>query len=127
MSGELIVIGDRIVVEPANEKTRTESGLYLPQGMAEKEKVRTGRVVKVGPGYVLPHAEGAEPWKHTGEEPKYVPLQVKEGDYAIFLRSSAIEIEYTGKKYLIVQQAGVLAVVRDSIDIEKLIEPEDTP
>jgi chaperonin GroES len=123
MSGELVVIGDRLLVSPATEKTKTESGLYLPQGLASKEKVQTGRVVKVGPGYVLPHSDSSEPWQGTGEEPKYVPLQVQEGDFAIFLRREAIEIEYKGDKYLIVQQGGVLAVVRDDMDLDSLVDP----
>jgi len=37
------------------------------------------------------------------------------GDYAIFLRKEAIEIEYEEKKYLVVPQSGILAVVRSKI------------
>jgi len=114
MARELIVVGDRILIDPDSDKTKTESGLYLPQGLAEKEKVQTGRVIKVGPGFVLPHHEsGGEPWQAASNEPRYVPLQVRVGDFAIFLRREAIEIEYDGRKLLIVPQSGVLAMVRD--------------
>jgi chaperonin GroES len=119
---QIIVIGDRILVSPETDKSRTESGLYLPQGLAEKEKVQSGRVAKVGPGYIVPHSEGAEPWQGTREEPRYIPLQVREGDYAIFLRREATEIEYEGEKYLIVPQTGVLAVVRDTIPEREMLE-----
>ncbi len=117
MSGDLVVIGDRILIVPDTDKSRTESGLYLPQGMAEKEKIQTGHVVKVGPGFVVPHADPSEPWQGSRGEPRYVALQVKEGDYAIFLRRDAIDLEYQGKKYLIVPQSGVLAVVRDGLNL----------
>ena len=110
----LIIIGDRVLIEPDTSKERTDSGLYLPQGVAEKEKVQGGRVIKTGPGYIVPHhSDSGEPWLDAKDEPKYIPLQVEEGDYAIFLRKEAIEIEYSKKKYLIIPQAGILAVVRD--------------
>lgn len=112
---ELIIIGDRVLISPDAGDSRTAGGLYLPQGIAEKEKVQCGYIAKVGPGYILPHADSSEPWLSAQSEPQYVPLQVKEGDYAIFLRKEAIEIEYEKKKYLIVPQSGILAVVRDEI------------
>ena len=122
MAKELVVIGDRILIAPDNEKTRTESGLYLPQGLAEKEKVQSGRVAKVGPGFVMPHTDSSEPWQSVRGEPQYVPLQVREGDLAIFLRREAFEIEYDGKKYLIVPQSGVLAVVREGRNEDGVLE-----
>ena len=113
---EVIVIGDRVLINPDPGKDRTDSGLYLPQGVAEKEKISGGYVVKVGPGYIVPHvADSSEPWKNKRTETYYIPLQVRMGDYAIFLRKEAIEIEYDEKKYLIVSQSGILAVVRSKI------------
>ena len=112
---ELLIIGDRVLIAPDESKSRTDSGLFLPPGIAEKDKVQCGSVVKVGPGYIYPHVDSAEPWQTGHHEPRHIPLQVKEGDYAIFLRNDAVEIEYEKKKYLIVPQSGVLAVVRDSI------------
>lgn len=113
---ELIVIGDRILISPDPSKEKTESGLYLPQGLASKEKVQGGLVVKAGPGYILPTNETSEPWFSSKNEPVYVPLQVQIGDYAIFLRREAIEVEYEKSTYLIVPQSAVLAVVRDSAE-----------
>ncbi len=113
---ELIIIGDRLLIAPDLEKERTTSGLYLPQGMATKEKIQSGYIIKAGPGYILPDSsQSDEPWESVRSEPKYVPLQVKEGDYAIFLQKDSIEIEYEEKKYKIVPQGAVLAVVRDHL------------
>lgn len=118
---QLVVIGDRVLIAPDTEKQRTGAGLYLPQGVAEKEKVQSGLIVNIGPGYVIPHTDtGSEPWMSSKHEPHYVPLQVKKGDFAIFLRREAVEIEFSSKKYLIVPQAAILAVVRENISLPPL-------
>ncbi len=111
----MIVVGDKVLIIPDSDKERTEAGLYLPPTVKEKEKVQSGYVVKVGPGYPVPNPNylDQESWSTTPKEPvKYIPLQVEEGDYAIFLRDQAIEIEYEFKKYLIVPQSGILMVIR---------------
>jgi chaperonin GroES len=116
-SKQLIVVGDRVLISPDEAKARTDFGLYLPQGVEEKEKIHGGFVVKVGPGYPLPDpgSENDEPWSRSGVEPKYLPLQVEEGDYVIFLRKSALEVEYDSKKYLIMPQSAILLIIRDDI------------
>ena len=50
---KFIVIGDRILIKPKNQSEQTKSGLYLPPGVHEKEKVHSGYVLKVGPGYPI--------------------------------------------------------------------------
>ncbi len=112
---EIIVIGDRILISPETDTQKTSSGLYLPQGVTTKEQIHSGLVLKTGPGYIAPINDSSEPWLERKIEPRYIPLQVRPGDYAIFLRKEAVEIEYEDKKYLIVPQSAVLAVVRDKI------------
>lgn len=117
-SKELIVVGDRVLMLPDNDKERTEHGLYLPPSVKEKEKVQSGYVVKAGPGYPVPNPQfiDQESWSTTPKEPvKYIPLQAEEGDYAIFLRDQAIEIEFEFKKYLIVPQSAILVLIRKNI------------
>jgi len=115
---EVIVVGDRILIEPDETQDRTEFGLYLPPGVKEKEKVRGGYVVKVGPGYPMPDpgSQGEEPWsQRQREDIKYIPLQCQIGDYAIFLNGSAIEIDYDTKKFLVVPQSAILVLMRDDL------------
>ena len=113
---QLIVVGDRVLIKPDSEKDKTNSGLYLPQGVETKEKVQGGWVVKVGPGYPLPDPSASEePWDKNRTEPKYLPLQAEEGDYALFLRKTAVEIEFENEKFLLVPQAAILLLVRDDI------------
>jgi co-chaperonin GroES (HSP10) len=110
---KLIVIGDRVLVRPAKPDERTESGLYLPPGVQEKEKVQQGYVVKTGPGYAIPMPGEDEPWKNEEDKVKYIPLQAREGDLAIYLLSGATEIVYAGEKYFIVPQSAILMLERD--------------
>ena len=110
---KLIVIGDRVLVRPARPGERTESGLFLPPGVQEKEKVQQGYVIKTGPGYVVPMPVEDEPWKSEEDRVKYIPLQAHEGDLAIFLLSGATEVVYEGEKYLIVPQSAILMLVRE--------------
>ena len=110
---KLIVIGDRVLIKPLQPNERMASGLYLPPGVQEKEKVQQGYVLKTGPGYAIPLPVESEPWKGEEEQIKYVPLQAKEGDLAIFLISGATEIIYEGDKYFIVPQSAILMLERE--------------
>lgn len=110
---KLIVIGDRVLIRPAKQNERTESGLYLPPGVQEKEKVQQGYVIKTGPGYAIPMPVEDESWKGSDDQVKYVPLQAKEGDLAIFLLNGATEILYENEKYYIVPQSAMLMLERE--------------
>ena len=110
---KLIVIGDRVLIRPSKSDERTSTGLYLPPGVQEKEKVQQGFVIKTGPGYAIPLPVENEPWKNEEEEVKYIPLQTKEGDLAIFLLSGATEVIYQAEKYFIVPQSAILMLERD--------------
>src|SRR3954452_25444552 len=110
---KLIIIGDRVLISPTRTNERTESGLYLPPGVQEREKVQQGYIRKIGPGYAIPIPTEDEPWKSHEEKVKYIPLQAREGDLAIFLLNGATEIMYEGDKYFIVPQSAILMPERE--------------
>lgn len=110
---KLVIIGDRILIKPTQAHDRTASGLYLPPGVQENEKVQQGYVIKTGPGYAIPVPVESESWKAEEEQVKYVPLQAKEGDLAIFLMSGATEVMYEDEKYFIVPQNAILMLERE--------------
>jgi co-chaperonin GroES (HSP10) len=116
----IIVVGDRILLRLDEGEDKTKSGLYLPASVREKEKVAMGKVTKVGPGYPIPNPNYSEdePWTQPKEPMRYIPLQAKEGDEAVFLREQAIEVEYEGEKYLIVPQSAVLVLLRSELSEE---------
>jgi chaperonin GroES len=111
---KLIVIGDRILIRPKVPQSKTKTGLLLPPGVNENEKVQIGYVMKVGPGYPIPSVNDVdEPWKNRSDEPKYVPLQPKIGDQAVYLQNSAIEIEFNNEKFVVVSHSAILLLLRD--------------
>lgn len=110
---KLVIIGDRVLIRPSKPNERTQTGLYLPPGVQEKEKVQQGYVIKIGPGYAIPMPPDDEPWKNQEEQVRYLPLQAKEGDLAIFLLSGATEIMYQDEKYFIVPQSAILMLERE--------------
>ena len=117
---QLLVIGDRVLVAPEDKEQKTDVGLYLPQTVVEKEEVQAGWIIGVGPGIQLPEPgpSGDEPWQPNNQNqlPKFLPMQVKEGDYALFLKKAGVEIKWEEKKYLILPQSAILAVMRETFD-----------
>jgi chaperonin GroES len=110
---KLIIIGDRVLIKPIKPEEKTKSGLLLPPSVIEQEKVSKGYVMKVGPGYAIPGAVEEEPWKTEEENVKYIPLQAKEGDLALFLINSAIEIKLEEEKYYIMPHNAILMLERE--------------
>lgn len=112
---QMLVVGDKVLLQLDDSEDKTKSGLYLPPSVREKEKVAMGKIVKVGPGYAIPNPNynEDEPWAKPREPMRYIPLQAKEGDYALFLRDQAVEVEFEERKYLIVPQSAVLVLVRN--------------
>lgn len=121
----LIVVGDRVLIQPEEGEDRTKVGLYLPQTAMDSQPVQGGKVVATGPGNAVsaPTEIGDEPWKISREtgEARYVPLQARIGDYAIFFRRAAVEITFEGERYLVVPQAAILTLVREEEEDEDLL------
>lgn len=117
MKKNLIITGDRVLIEPDLSSGKSAAGLYLPPNITEKEKVQAGKVVKTGPGYPIPDSSLGDdpPWAEKKRVTKYFPLEALEGDYAIFLKKDAVEIEFEGGKYVIVPHSSILALVRTEI------------
>jgi len=109
-----LVVGDRVLIKPKSLTDKTNSGLFLPPGIQEKEQVQSGYIIKVGPGYPIPFsADADESWKSGDEKIKYIPLQAKVGDLALFLQRDAVEVQYEKEKYFIVPQNSILLLERD--------------
>ena len=111
---KFIVVGDRVLIKPKSPMEKTKGGLLLPPSVQEKERLQSGYVIKVGPGYPIPAiADFDEPWKSKSEEVKYVPIQPRAGDLAVYMQSSAYEIVFGGQKYVIASQSAILLLIRD--------------
>lgn len=90
-------LNDHIFLEPLEEEKTTKSGIVLPE-TAEKEKPIKGKVVATGPGKL-------------DENGKRVPMSVKVGDKVLFKKYGPDELEVDGKKYLVGEEADILAII----------------
>ncbi|KPL08520.1 chaperonin [bacterium SM23_57] len=125
---KLIVTGDRVLIQPDKSEERTKVGLYLPQTVKDKEEVIGGTVVQTGPGIPMvdPTDLSEEPWKRQHKEIKFLPVQAKPGDYALFLQKAGVEIKYRGEAYIIIPQSAILILLRDEDENFDIPEPDNT-
>jgi chaperonin GroES len=117
---QLIVVGDRVLIQAEEGEERSKVGLYLPPTAVDSQAVQGGRIIATGPGLPLPDLGSEqydEPWRVGGttRETKFVPMQARTGDFALFFRKAAVEITFENERYLVVPQAAILALVRDAV------------
>lgn len=114
----LIVVGDRVLIRLEDGEERTKVGLYLPPTAVDSQAVQGGQIVATGPGHPMPDFNDAseEPWRTTHREStgKFVPMQARPGDFALFFRKAAVEITFESEVYLVVPQNALLALVREA-------------
>jgi chaperonin GroES len=93
---------------------RTKVGLYLPTTAVDAQAVQGGEIIATGPGLPMPDLadNSDEPWRNISRETRFVPMQARVGDYALFFRRAAVEITFDGETYLVVPQTAILALVR---------------
>jgi co-chaperonin GroES (HSP10) len=114
---ELFVVGDRVLVRVEGGEERTNVGLYLPPTAIDNQAVQGGTIVATGPGNPMPafDANADEPWRTETRETRFVPMQARRGDFALFFRKAAVEITFEGERYLVIPQSAILALVRDEL------------
>ncbi len=84
-------LADRVLIEPKEAETKTASGIFIPD--TAKEKPQQGTVIAVGSGK------------------KDEPMEVKVGDVVLFGKYAGTEVAVEEKKYLIVKQSDILAIL----------------
>ena len=84
-------LADRVMIETKEAETKTASGIFIPD--SAKEKPQQGTVIAVGPGK------------------KDEPMEVKVGDVVLYGKYSGTEVAVEEKKYLIVKQSDILAIL----------------
>ncbi len=89
-------LADRILIQPAEAETKTQSGIYIPDNA--KEKPMQGTVVAVGAG-------------RKSDKGEVIAPDVKVGDKVLYGKYSGTEITVDSKSYLIVKESDILAVL----------------
>ena len=89
-------LGERVVIEVAESEMKTASGIVLPD--TAKEKPQEGTIVAVGTGKLLDNGERAQ-------------MEVKAGDKVLFSKYSGTEVKVDEKKYLVVRESDILAIL----------------
>ena len=84
-------MADRVLIEPQEAQTKTAGGIYIPD--TAKEKPQQGKVIAAGPGK------------------KDEPMEVKAGDVVLYGKYAGTEVSVEDKKYLIVKQQDILAIL----------------
>ena len=84
-------LADRVLIEPKEAEVKTASGIFIPD--TAKEKPQQGTVVAVGPG--------------KNDE----PMELKVGDVVLYGKYAGTEVTLDDKKYLIVKQSDILAII----------------
>ena len=84
-------LADRVLILPQAAEEKTISGIIIPD--TAKEKPLQGEVVAVGNG--------------TKDE----EMIVKVGDTVLYGKYAGTEIEFEGKKYLMMRQSDILAII----------------
>jgi co-chaperonin GroES (HSP10) len=113
---KFVIVGDRVLLKPRDMQMQTESGLILPATVKEKENIKSGYVVKTGPGYPIPSQEISESWKEEDQETRYIGMQAQQSDLAIYLDEPAHEIEFEQEKYVIIPHNAILLLIRDEME-----------
>jgi chaperonin GroES len=97
MSINLRPLGDRLLIEPAEQEETFAGGqLVLPE--TAKEKPQQGNVLAAGEG-------------RRDDDGKRIEMDVKVGDKVLFAKYSGTEIKLDGKKLLIMKETDILGVI----------------
>ncbi len=89
-------LGDRILVEPAEEKEVKKGGIIIPD--TAKEKPQEGIIRVLGTGKV-------------DDEGKKIAFEVKVGDRVLVSKYGGTEIKIEGKEYKLLSSDDILAIV----------------
>lgn len=89
-------LDDRVVVEQSEAEDKTPGGIVLPD--TAKEKPQRGKVLAIGPGKLLKNGERGK-------------MSVKVGDEVFYGKYSGSDVEIDGKKYVILKESDVLAIL----------------
>ena len=96
MASKVKPIGDRVLVEPLDEKETIKGGIIIPD--TAKEKPQEGEVIAVGTG-------------KRDENGKHIDFVVKKGDKVLISKYGGTEVKLDGNTHLIMREDDILGII----------------
>jgi chaperonin GroES len=96
MAINLKPLGDRVLVEPVEEKETKKGGIIIPD--TAKEKPTEAIVVALGTGKL-------------DDQGKKIPFEVKKGDRVLTSKYGGTEVKLEGKEYKLLNSDDILAII----------------
>ena len=97
-------LSDYVLLEFFKEDDTTKAGFIVPDAVKEKKKAADFEPEE---GLVVEASKGDKNDKNG-----YISLEIKKGDKVIFYRYHTKEIEIKNKKYLLIRNSNLVAVIR---------------
>lgn len=89
-------LGDRVLVEPLEDKEVAKGGIIIPD--SAKEKPQQGKIIAVGTG-------------KKDDDGKTIPMNVKKGDKVLMPKYGGTEVKIGEKEYQIVREDDILGII----------------
>jgi len=89
-------LGDRVLVEPIEEKETKKGGIIIPD--SAKEKPQEGKVIALGTGKL-------------DDNGKRIPFEVKVGDRVLVSKYGGTEVKVNDKEYKLLSSDDILAII----------------
>jgi chaperonin GroES len=96
MAINLKPLGDRVLVEPVEEKEVKKGGIIIPD--SAKEKPTEAIIVALGTG-------------KADDSGKKIPFEVKKGDRVLISKYGGTDVKLEGKEYKLLNSDDILAII----------------
>ena len=96
MANSIQPLGDRVLVQPLEEKEVKKGGIIIPD--SAKEKPQEGKVIALGTGKI-------------DDDGKKIPFTVKKGDVVLISKYGGTEIKLDGETYTLLREDDILGIL----------------
>jgi chaperonin GroES len=96
MASTIQPLGDRVLVQPLEEKEVKKGGIIIPD--SAKEKPQEGKVIALGTGKL-------------DDDGKKIPFTVKKGDIVLISKYGGTEVKLDGETYTLLREDDILGIL----------------
>ena len=96
MANNIQPLGDRVLVQPLEEKEVKKGGIIIPD--SAKEKPQEGKVIALGTGKI-------------DDDGKKIPFTVKKGDTVLISKYGGTEVKLDGETYMLLREDDILGIL----------------